>query len=105
MADVKISEMIEAESIQSEDYIPIIQNGNNKKVKVKKITNLSTYITIKTTSEIKENTNYAIEKCVYIYYEGNKLIEGIHYNKIDEKTVKFLFDIPIGSMLEIYKEA
>lgn len=35
--EIKISEMLEAESIYEEDFIPIIQNGINKKISASKI--------------------------------------------------------------------
>lgn len=37
MSNIKISEWIEAESVNEDDYVPIIQNGINKKVKASEI--------------------------------------------------------------------
>lgn len=37
MSNIKISEWIEAESVSEDDYVPIIQNGINKKVKASQI--------------------------------------------------------------------
>lgn len=35
--EIKISEMLEAENINEEDFIPIIQNGINKKIRASKV--------------------------------------------------------------------
>lgn len=45
----KISEMIEAEKIQDEDIIPIVQNNVNKKIKMKKL-RTETHTTLTTTA-------------------------------------------------------
>lgn len=37
MSEIKISEMTEASQVTDNDYIPIIQNGVNKKVKAEKV--------------------------------------------------------------------
>lgn len=86
----KISEMIEAEKIQDEDIIPIVQNNVNKKIKMKKL-RTETHTTLTTTTPIAENTNYTIplnykvgSNTLDIYYMGEKLVKNEHYIEVGE---------------------
>lgn len=86
----KISEMIEAEKIQDEDIIPIVQNNVNKKIKMKKL-RTETHTTLTTTTPIAENTNYTIpvyykvgSNTLDIYYMGEKLVKDEHYIEVGE---------------------
>lgn len=86
----KISEMIEAEKIQDEDIIPIVQNNVNKKIKMKKL-RTETHTTLTTTTQIAENTNYTIpvyykvgSNTLDIYYMGEKLVKNEHYIEVGE---------------------
>ena len=86
----KISEMIEAEKIQDEDIIPIVQNSVNKKIKMKKL-RTETHTTLTTTTPIAENTNYTIplnykvgSNTLDIYYMGEKLVKNEHYIEVGE---------------------
>ncbi len=86
----KISEMIEAEKIQDEDIIPIVQNNVNKKIKMKKL-RTETHTTLTTTTLIAENTNYTIpvyykvgSNTLDIYYMGEKLVKDEHYIEVGE---------------------
>lgn len=86
----KISEMIEAEKIQDEDIIPIVQNNVNKKIKMKKL-RTETHTTLTTTTPIAENTNYTIpvnykvgSNTLAIYYMGEKLVKDEHYIEVGE---------------------
>ena len=86
----KISEMIEAEKIQDEDIIPIVQNNVNKKIKMKKL-RTETHTTLTTTAPIAENTNYTIpvnykvgSNTLDIYYMGEKVVKNEHYIEIGE---------------------
>lgn len=86
----KISEMIEAEKIQDEDIIPIVQNNVNKKIKMKKL-RTETHTALTTTTPIAENTNYTIpvyykvgSNTLDIYYMGEKLVKDEHYIEVGE---------------------
>ena len=86
----KISEMIEAEKIQDEDIIPIVQNNVNKKIKMKNL-RTETHTTLTTTAPIAENTNYTIplnykvgSNTLDIYYMGEKLVKDEHYIEVGE---------------------
>lgn len=86
----KISEMIEAEKIQDEDIIPIVQNNVNKKIKMKNL-RTETHTTLTTTTPIAENTNYTIplnykvgSNTLDIYYMGEKLVKNEHYIEVGE---------------------
>lgn len=86
----KISEMIEAEKIQDEDIIPIVQNNVNKKIKMKNL-RTETHTTLTTTAPIAENTNYTIpvyykvgSNTLDIYYMGEKLVKNEHYIEVGE---------------------
>lgn len=86
----KISEMIEAEKVQDEDIIPIVQNNINKKVKISKL-KTETHTTLTTTAPIPENTNYTIplnykvgSNVLEIYYMGEKLVKDEHYIEVGE---------------------
>ena len=86
----KMSEMIEAEKIQDEDIIPIVQNNVNKKIKMKKL-RTETHTTLTTTTPIAENTNYTIpvnykvgSNTLDIYYMGEKLVKNEHYIEVGE---------------------
>lgn len=86
----KISEMIEAEKIQDEDIIPIVQNNVNKKIKMKNL-RTETHTTLTTTTPIAENTNYTIpvyykvgSNTLDIYYMGEKLVKDEHYIEVGE---------------------
>ena len=88
--ETKISEMIEAEKIQDEDIIPIVQNNVNKKIKMKKL-RTETHTTLTTTTTIAENTNYTIplnykvgSNTLDIYYMGEKLVKDEHYIEVGE---------------------
>lgn len=86
----KISEMIEAEKVQDEDIIPIVQNNVNKKIKMKNL-RTETHTTLTTTAPIAENTNYTIplnykvgSNTLDIYYMGEKLVKDEHYIEVGE---------------------
>lgn len=89
---VKISELNEATSAQNSDVLPIVQNGETKKIQSKKLFDSIGSInvtTVTTTSEIPQNTNYTIplnyqvgNNSLEISYMGERLINGTHYIEV-----------------------
>lgn len=115
---VKISELSEATLAQNSDLLPMVQNGETKKIPAKTffdsigIVNIAT---ITTTEEIAENTNYIIplsyqvgNNSLEISYMGEKLIAGLHYIEVGNtgsisNTIQFYNwgqSVPTGRTIE-----
>ena len=117
--DINVSEMTEAESVNDEDLIMIVQNGANKKATAKNVRKgretVSSSLIVEV--EISANADYAIpiiyivgNNSLSIFIEGCKLINNENYIEVGEEgtkstTIQFLdWDVPVGSKLEfLYK--
>ena len=113
--EIKVSEMTEAESVNDEDLIMIVQNGANKKATAKNVRKggetVSSSLIVEV--EISANADYAIpiiyivgNNSLSIFFEGCKLINNENGEEgTKSTTIQFLdWDVPIGSKLEfLYK--
>ena len=102
MADIKISEMLEAEEMMDDDYIPIVQNGNNKRIKTNKI-NKTKYIlaTVSDTQTISAgyevNLNTVVFNNTSCILQDGKIKIGPGINKIKTSSSIFVDNWPMGT--------
>lgn len=84
----KISELTEANQINDDDILMILQKNENKKAKISKLLPLKrTSVTLEST--VNANTNYTLpvyyevgNNSLEVYYLGSKLEKGTDYNEI-----------------------
>lgn len=107
----KVTELTKAVSINYEDLLMIVQNGENKQIEYEQL--LPRKYVIQTSETILANTEYELP-CSYvagdnnleIYVEGVLLSKNYHYEEIGENEttsniVKFKWDIAEGSIITV----